>query len=112
MDKIFLQTTVERYQLDAFDIMLFEKLREKERLQMNQPEVKIKVNQNELEISGPPELVSSCVKEIENWHSQTCYFLGICKHFQFVYLYMYCIETTNTLLMDKIFHISSGFRNR
>jgi hypothetical protein len=48
---------------------LFEKLREKERLQVNQPEVKIKVNQNELEISGPPELVSSCVKEIENWQS-------------------------------------------
>jgi hypothetical protein len=27
------------------------------------------VNQNELEISGPPELVSSCVKEIQNWQS-------------------------------------------
>ena len=63
------QTTVERYQLDAFDIILFEKLWEKERLQVNQPEVKIKVNQNELEISGPPELVSSCVKEIQKWQS-------------------------------------------
>ena len=63
------QTTVERYQLDAFDLMLFEKLREKERLQVNQPEVKIRINQNELEISGPPKLVSACAQEIHKWQS-------------------------------------------
>jgi hypothetical protein len=93
------QTTVERYQLDAFDIMLFEKLREKERLQVNQPEVKIRVNQNELEISGPPELVSYCVKEIKKWQSMKT---SVEKHLEKQYLDLLSISESRAHVEDFI----------
>lgn len=93
------KTTVKRYPLDAFDIMLFEKLGVKERLQVNQPEVKIRVNQNELEISGPPKLVSSCVQKIQKWQSMKT---SVEKHLEKQYLDLLSISETRAHVKDFI----------